>query len=514
MSPRFDWKRCRAALAIASLAALLACHDGYGPIDTRLRILLALDDAFSPTHRAVTEAAATSWNLELGTSVYLADGPTAGEQIVTVTFSDPECFADDVGEFAGLTLGPYGDAIEICPTVEHEDPSYFLGLMQHEIGHVYRGKHVQDPRAVMSVPEEDQPLEPLTVFTDDDYATFGLGNPGFVEHDPCGVARTLVYDGGVVAVASDPRGSRVLVGHDDVLEEVTLDPATARSSQPRFVAPWASDRFTLHALTTSDSALLLTWREGDALHSARIEEDGTSTPYPPFEREGDALITSVIATSSGTRRIATREIDRHGTSLVELDASGHTVTATMSPIHGTLVSHRDEAILVGFVARGEGTELAAARVDEDLLVGPTRTLAPVDLPIAGFWNVPSVFTVGEELLVTVTTTTETLLIRVGPDLVVRRLQHHAEPFFLADVLEHDQELIVAAQRFDPMTYTSELYVAAFDRSLLSLSRPWHLVTTPDSFPGGDIALLEVDSKLVATWIEGLGRVRARCLAWP
>ncbi len=505
---------------VALVAALLlgGCGDEDGEtVRPNESLVLVLSDEFEPMHHRLAAAAADGWNVEVGTRIRVGE-PVAGDRIVTVALSDPDCRFDNGDPYVGYTSDLREGAIFVCPDEATLTASTFLVLMQHELGHVLGLEHIEDePSAVMYAPEDpDTAVLSITGFTSADRAEFARVNPGFVEATPCGINRTLAEgDGAASFVRGDPN-HRVVILRDQALELLALDPESARPAGAATPLGLETERaFDLDATTTTGGDFAMTWNDRQLVGVARVRPTGEVISNDEVEVDDDDFVIDAVVDEDGRTIVAVARFGALETHL--FDAAEGVETSTKVEGIGVLAALPNGPVFVGLrrTAPDAGV-LFAAYLGEDLAPTARVDLAEVPfpeddsrvlLPIAG--------PLGDGLFATSIVNDATILVRADADLTPIAAQRPSESFGPAPVVvERDGELAIIATAYDEDFVSSEVMVAAFDATTLERLRPWRRIGAPDAFPSFGDGLIEDGDGLVALFTEGLGAVRSRCLAWP
>ena len=107
----------------------------------------------------------------------------------------------------------------------------------------------------------------------------------------------------------------------------------------------------------------------------------------------------------------------------------------------------------------------------------------------------------------------TAIVRLRDDLTIDRWVELEGTMYEPAFVETGDGIILAALRKTDSTYTYELFATELDRTTLEQRTDWRRISAVDQLSGGDISLWFGEGHLLATWSEGFGDLRTRCVPW-
>ena len=117
------------------------------------------------------------------------------------------------------------------------------------------------------------------------------------------------------------------------------------------------------------------------------------------------------------------------------------------------------------------------------------------------------------LLLVLAVGTRTAIVRLRDDLTVDRWVELEGTMLDPSIIETEDGLILAGWRRADSTYVGELFAAELDRATLEQRSEWRQISATDQLSGAEPALWFGGGHLVASWAEGLGDLRTRCVSW-
>jgi hypothetical protein len=443
-------------------------------------------------------------------------------QSVLVELWKKECTSDGK-EFAGLVHPMLRSPnISICAEHAIDRHPFFFEVMRHEIGHVLGLHHVENELSVMSASHRwvvvlgrSASGSILHFFTPFDREEFARVNPEFVGRTGCDIIH-LKEETHLSAIVPSEGAPHLLWSEREqrTISFASIDPTTGEHSDPMTLS-LTSSVAQIFAHPTA-GGFVATLADEDGLSQLIVSDDVAE--IRPLLVGLDPRSQALISTTRDPERLAIADFEEPKLSLVELAPSGEVVASTIARGRGFLVQGDEQT----FLARAIKTSTTSRQVrvshvvrrDDRLLLSGTVDIVRinVDSSFEAFTHPLIAAAESDGLLLFLAIGRRTAIVRLSNDLEIERWVELEERFYEPAVVETEDRIILAAWRKTEDTYREELFATELDRATLEPRTEWRQISAAD-LGGGDLSLWFGEGHLLASWGEGFGDLRTRCVPW-